>query len=248
MNNAESPSSYWPQVNDFAKRFNVVGDDDDAAPTTDAAPEAGLDRTGGLGYHEFSFKEDDLTVPRTYDRGHLIQFGIAGINDALLEPGRFLRLAIKQMRYLGSGNKRFPEAWLDDKPRIGRYVHPQVLKERLPVSGGLDHTPPMAAAPCPWSELARARLLTLHKQETGDNIDTFLEMGFSEDAVSCASSHREQHIAECGTAGTIRNETVTFVQNVSVSLRKSSSVSVSLRLRTRTIPRITNSLRVTYLT
>ena len=29
------------------------------------------------------------------------------------------------------------------------------------------------------------------------------------------------------TAGTIRNETVTFLQNVSVSLRKSSSVSVS---------------------
>ena len=45
------------------------------------------------------------------------------------------------------------------------------------------------------------------------------------------------------TAGTIRNETVTFLQNVSVSLRKSSSVSVSLRLPIRTIPKVTNSLR-----
>jgi hypothetical protein len=199
---AQSSPSCCPQVNDFAKRFHVAGDDDDAAPNSDAAhaPEPGHDRTGGLGYYEFSFDEFDLTVPRTYDQGHRIQFSIAGINDALLEPGRFLRLAIKQMRYLGSGNKRFPKAWLDDNPRNGRYVHPQVLKERLPDSGGLDdtHTPPMAAAPCPWSELARARLLTLHRQETGDNIDTFLKMGFSEDAVSCASSHREQHIAECG--------------------------------------------------
>ena len=45
------------------------------------------------------------------------------------------------------------------------------------------------------------------------------------------------------TAGTIRNETVTFLQNVSVSLRKSSSVSVSLHPGTRTLPGVTDSLR-----
>ena len=51
-----------------------------------------------------------------------------------------------------------------------------------------------------------------------------------------------------GTAGTIRNETVTFLENVTVSLRKSSLVSVSLRFLIRTIPKVTNSLRSTFLT
>ena len=45
------------------------------------------------------------------------------------------------------------------------------------------------------------------------------------------------------TAGTIRNETVTFLQNVSVSLRKSSSVSASLHFGTRTLPGVTDLLR-----
>ena len=220
-NNEHVDRSLWNEArNKFDTRVDLFGElfhvENETNPdiTSDSEPESSQEPVSnlqGLGYHsvpsDVVLNESTLVVPEEYDIGHEdtlddpFRVSLDGdnqsdyrlLNDEILEPGRFLKRAIEQMRYFGSANLDFPIWWLDEWRFQGRYVHPDILEERFTdlENEFLEDNPY-----CKWSELERAHILTKHNREIGDNFDEFL-VNKNDEASFSIIHHLEEQTRNC---------------------------------------------------
>lgn len=189
-----------PQIDKFGKtHFKLYRGIDDLVD--DYEFETGqstyADYDTGHHYREHALTESDTAPVIDTDLGHLHEIEIRGITDEILEPGKFLKRAIEQMYNFGLENNamHWPSHWLSFRGFQGRYVSPEILKERqvLPELEVLTDT-----IPCTWSEHKRAQLMMEHEEYVSFNINEFVDNGgMDEKCVSLANELESKYQAEC---------------------------------------------------
>ena len=179
--------------------LSLVSHDSRTEPGVSDPDLVGVEYQNGLGYNQLpQLSEDDLVISWKTDLSHKDDVNdIQGINDEILEPGKFIKRAIEHMYNFGSDNHtlQWPFEWLDMNGFNGRYVHSEILKERqtLPELEKLTDR-----VPCTWTEHERAQLMQDHEDKVSSNIDEFIKnRGLEEKYVSMAHELESKYQTEC---------------------------------------------------
>ena len=187
-----------PSLNSFTNQYakpatkpkHTTNDSDDDDYDTDERSE--------IGYHSIDQPPiTELVTEMETDLGHLEEVDIPGINAEILDPSKFILRAIEQLKMFATENTvlHWPAAWLDTRGLQGRYVHPDILKERqeLPELETLTDRPH-----CTWSDHERSLLMLEHEAKVVSNIDQFIENGGIEERyITLANDLEAKYQREC---------------------------------------------------